>query len=383
MKITVNIATHQKREKLLKRSLHSLLHQNISIDALNVVFNDYKKPDWFVDLEKSHSYLKGHEAKKDLKAASKFANLSKCADRDIYLTCDDDIFYPKNYVRYIVDLAVITAGPIAFDGTVISTAGDIIHKIPFDAGNANAIPVNLGGTGTVALTGKDFKDFKAPKNYTDVDLAAHAQKKRIAFTCPVRAAGFLKPLEGHFETSIQRGSYHLEKLKKVASEAKFKMFMLPSFSFTDFGGWSIEFETFKRMLSHSFVKLAEFGTGKASKYLDRWFECVHIEEDIIFGQLAAKENLQCFHASIKNGWYDLNEHQIKHIKKAEAYLVDGPKGDNRKGILKNLSSLNEKAVFFVDDCHRQEDRNTAEKLAELLKRQATFVQQNEKKIAII
>jgi hypothetical protein len=383
MKITINIATHKKRESLLKRSLYSLLKQNFTVDQINVVFNDYEMPDWFIEYETQYLHLKGHQAKKDLKAASKFMHLKDCKDKDLYLTCNDDIFYPKNYVRYAVDLALITAGPIAFDGTIVSTDGDIMHKVPFDAGNATAIPVNLGGSGTVVLTGKDFKDFKSPAKYTDVDLAAHAQKKRISFTCPVRQEGWLKPLEGHFETSIQKGIFHLEKLKKVASEAKFKTFQMPLFTFTDFGGWSIEFETFKQILKSDINTLVEFGAGKASKYLKRWLNVLHVEEDVVWAENCTKNNLECIFAPIKKGWYTFNDEQESLIKAAEAYLVDGPKGDNRKGILKNLSLLNQKAIFFIDDCHRKEDRDTAEKLAEKLKRECFFIQQSEKTIGII
>jgi hypothetical protein len=383
MRVLVNIATHKKREGLLKRSLISLLRQNSTIDLLTVVFNDYGPPQWFKDLEEGYPYLQGLKAAKDLKAGSKFTQLSEAKDNDIYLTCDDDIFYPANYVKYITDLVLITGGPIAFDGTIINKDGEISLKVPFFSGNASPRSVNLGGSGTIAFPVQIFKGFKPGNNYADIDFAAYAQKLEVSFICPVRADNWIKPLDGHWETSIQRGDSHIKKLRKVVEKNPFKLFERRHYDFTDFGGWSIDFGAFKHILGLDIGFLVEFGSGGSTKYLNRYLSVLSVEEDVIFHEKSEIPEENKILAPISGGWYDLTTEDLKRIKKADAYLVDGPKGENRVGILDNLNLLNKKAIFIVDDCQRKEDLQIARQIGMTVKRPISLNIFGEKTIAII
>lgn len=85
--ISVNIATQQKREKFLPIVIDSIRSQTIPPDVIRVYANDYNPT------------LDGVQVAtgQDLADNGKFYFESQ--PNEIYFTCDDDIFYPPNYIE--------------------------------------------------------------------------------------------------------------------------------------------------------------------------------------------------------------------------------------------------------------------------------------------
>ena len=89
--ISVNIATHKKREKHLKRVLACLFQTTTAPTSINVYLNDYKKPTWLKNLQEKHGILNVFEQPDgDVGAAAKFYSLSK-QKTGVYITLDDDL----------------------------------------------------------------------------------------------------------------------------------------------------------------------------------------------------------------------------------------------------------------------------------------------------
>lgn len=380
--ISVNIATHKKRESFLKKSIKTLLDQNLKPDLIRVYFNDYKTPEWFVTLKKKHPHLRSKSTSKDLKASGKFYWLSKSEHDEIYLTCDDDILYPDNYIRYITDMVYVNHSSVGFDGTILNHSG-ITNKWPFNEGNNVLRNVNLLGTGTTALIAEQFANFRPSDTYSDIELAEYAQKQGHSFICPVRASGWLRQIKGHYETSIQRSSDHIDKLNAYVSTNRPKLFNGINYSHKDFGGWSIclsHFTEIRRTLP-SQSKVVEFGSGGTTKYLNRVYEVISIEDNVHYYEKYRVE--KSLLTELKDGWYDLNDEDVNQISQADAYLIDGPSNGQRAGILNILDRLNPNAFYFVDDCHRDKDKVLAKTIAKQLNKNIEYINDRDKIMAKI
>lgn len=90
------MATFPARKKVLKRVLSSILDQ---LDELHIYLNDYVEVPDFLNHSKITCYL-GNDELGDLRDNGKFFKLSKL--NGYIFTLDDDIFYPKDYVRWML-----------------------------------------------------------------------------------------------------------------------------------------------------------------------------------------------------------------------------------------------------------------------------------------
>lgn len=75
MNISVNLATHEARNDVLPKAIASLENQTVEPDTIRVWDN---------------------EQRKDLTDKGKFAFLG---EGEIYFTCDDDIYFPPDYIE--------------------------------------------------------------------------------------------------------------------------------------------------------------------------------------------------------------------------------------------------------------------------------------------
>lgn len=101
MKLTVNIATYKPRIEngSLERAIDSLIGQ---VDEVRVYFNpDKDSVSWNMGTSYKNCYvLNGN---KNLTDNGKFYFLDQITEPEIYLTCDDDLIYPPDYVKRMVE----------------------------------------------------------------------------------------------------------------------------------------------------------------------------------------------------------------------------------------------------------------------------------------
>jgi len=97
-KITVTMTTFKNRSHVLQNTIDSIINQ---VDEIRIYFNDYKSiPPQFSNNDKIICYL-GSKCAGDIKAKGKFYNIEDI--NGYHLTIDDDIIYPKNYVKNLIE----------------------------------------------------------------------------------------------------------------------------------------------------------------------------------------------------------------------------------------------------------------------------------------
>ena len=94
--VTVSVASVPRREKLLEKTVASILPQT---DILNVFLNNYEHIPDFLKHEKIH--IAQSQDFEDFAVNSKFF----CAEyvKLYHFIIDEDILYPKNYIEYCID----------------------------------------------------------------------------------------------------------------------------------------------------------------------------------------------------------------------------------------------------------------------------------------
>ena len=121
-------------------------------------------------------------------------------------------------------------------------------------------------------------------------------------------------------------------------------------------GWSIPhplIASIKHYLPTDSVIL-EFGSGLGTgKLIKQGYNLLSVEQDFNF--INKFHNNYC-HATIKDGWYDLEVlHEFLKDKEYDAILIDGPTAPgSRMGILEAKIDFNK--IIFMDDIDRPEDR---------------------------
>ena len=176
--ITIQIASIPTRKHLLKETIKSLKDQ---CDILNVFLNSYKEiPEYFKD----YSNITGKLLDNSTGDAAKFYGVENL--KGYILTCDDDLIYPKDYVKIMIS-------QIDKYKCIISNHGRILFPRPIGSYYRHKVvnyhcilyvekdhKVEVGGTGVMGFHSDHFKikysDFKLP-NMADVFVAIKAWRK--------------------------------------------------------------------------------------------------------------------------------------------------------------------------------------------------------------
>lgn len=143
MKVIAGLATFGGREKSLEDTLNSLKNQ--------------------VD----HIYVYDNSVQKDIKDNGKFYGLTQITEPCYYLTCDDDIIYPENYVEDIVKNIELHKCIVTHHGKKISEKNYLSDsdRFHFSVRNHEKRLLDVAGT---AVTG--FRtDYFNPKNLINSD----------------------------------------------------------------------------------------------------------------------------------------------------------------------------------------------------------------------
>ena len=192
----VSIASIPDREESLRRVVASLLPQ---VDRLNVYLNGYGQVPPFLDQPKI--FVARSEEHGDVGDAGKFFWLG--IPVEYFLTCDDDIIYPSDYVRRTI-AAIERYGRravIGWHGSVLRDGFRDYYEdrtiLSFYRNVERDTSVHILGTGTVGFCPSSIRiapaDFRLP-NMADVWFGLVGQQQHVPFIVVAHGAGELVPI---------------------------------------------------------------------------------------------------------------------------------------------------------------------------------------------
>lgn len=192
-KVIYNISSFNRKETLLK-TIDSIFDQS---DVINISLNSYDEIPIELYDKKIRIFITDNE-KGD---AYKFINLEK--SNGYYFTIDDDIIYPNDYSKYLIEkveeynrLSIITLHGRSFNSFPIksyyNSTGRRIHCL---YKLLNDESVQFGGTGVMCfhtdLLKININYFELP-NMADVWIGKFAFENNIKIVCVNHEKGFLK-----------------------------------------------------------------------------------------------------------------------------------------------------------------------------------------------
>lgn len=186
--ITANLATIKSRRYTLQGVIDSLKNQ---VDTVRVYANDY------VPEVKNAEVYTGE----DYTDNSKFYWLPE--SEGIYLSCDDDLIYPPDYVETILEgMRKYPGCWITFHGRKLLGygldyyRGHLVYRCLGDV--AGDYELDVPGTGVSAFNTKDFKfDMREweYKRMSDIMAGQEIAKRKRKIICLSHKAGWIKHLE--------------------------------------------------------------------------------------------------------------------------------------------------------------------------------------------
>ena len=177
--IIVGIATLPERVECLKDTINSLLPQ---VDKIIVGLNKYNNVPPFLNNPKIETYLLDNS----LGDAAKFYKVGDYTD-SYYLTCDDDLIYPTNYVNYLITKCDEYQSPVGLHGAIIKhpvtsmySSRTVFHCL---GDVLSDTIVDYLGTGVLCFDTAKLKinisDFKSP-NMADIWFGDILKKNKIS-----------------------------------------------------------------------------------------------------------------------------------------------------------------------------------------------------------
>ena len=180
--ITATLASCEGREESLKKTLESLKPQ---VDKILVYLNYDKKPD-----DDLATYYNGED----------FADMGKFFfDVEGYhIVCDDDLTYPTDYVKYMLDMVDYYNTVVSCHGRIIKSPCDSYYKDGYDCksclrGFKGNSKINVPGSGVMAYH-TDVIKFTADKDYmymADIYVGTMLQKANLGTMAIGHPSGWL------------------------------------------------------------------------------------------------------------------------------------------------------------------------------------------------
>jgi len=203
-----NVSSFNRKETLLK-TIDSIFDQS---DIINISLNSYESIPVELYDKKIRIFITDNE-KGD---AYKFIKLEK--SNGYYFTIDDDIIYPNDYSKYLIEKveeynrkSIITLHGRSFDSFPINSyyksAGRRIHCL---YNHLNDESVQFGGTGVMCihtdLLKLNLNYFKFP-NMADIWIGKYAMENNINIMCVKHKEGFLKYQDSVEEVNTIHSSF--------------------------------------------------------------------------------------------------------------------------------------------------------------------------------
>lgn len=206
MKIIAGLATFEGREKSLKDTLKSLEKQ---VDDI---------------------YIYDNSKLSDIKDNGKFYGLTKISEPCYYLTCDDDIIYPSDYVEQMIKNIELHKCIITYHGKIIGNTDYLSdqNRFHFSVRNFENKILDVAGTAVTGFRTDYFnpKDLVKSKDYfvSDLLFAIEAKNNNKKIILANKKTNWIKQnMDIDFQKSI---SYLEEKNQERQNEFKNKLLKL-------------------------------------------------------------------------------------------------------------------------------------------------------------
>lgn len=212
-KTFVGIASIPKRENCLKNTIKSLIDQ---VDNIGIYLDQYDEiPRWASEFGDKLKFVRSQDQSRDLGDAGKFFWVD---DYDgYYFTCDDDLIYPSDYIKRVVNVINSYKNPVAvgWHGSLILSpfvdyySPSSRRVFSFGSLRGKDTPVHILGTGCLGFHTKDIRislsDFKTP-NMADVYFSLQAQYQNVPLIMMRHSAKEILEQEDSQEVSINKHS---------------------------------------------------------------------------------------------------------------------------------------------------------------------------------
>jgi hypothetical protein len=202
MKVTANIATYPPRFSTLQKVIDSLVDQ---VDNIRVYCNSVKD---LKDVQKHFNrdyngrvrLIMGWDQDFDLTDNGKFYSLDTIKEPEYYLTCDDDIIYPPNYVETIKKAIDHYGCIVGFHGRQLLGMGLDYYKdhksFHFLGSVTNDEVIDVVGTGVCGFRTDYFHPkelaHSTEKRMSDLIFSLEASKQKKQIGVIKHDAGWLK-----------------------------------------------------------------------------------------------------------------------------------------------------------------------------------------------
>lgn len=198
-KITANIATFPKRQNQLKKMLPSIIEQ---FDKIRICLNGYNEAPQFLKHDKIEVFI----PKRDLKDNGKFSFVTMAEKDEIYCTLDDDINYPKDYAKTIIEsLEKYPDSVVTFHGRILSGKHKEYYKAPHKTFRCfgevkKDTKIDVAGTGVSAFKVFEGLEDIAHSSYvkmSDILFSLNCSFKGKKIMCIKHKAGWIKHIESN------------------------------------------------------------------------------------------------------------------------------------------------------------------------------------------
>ena len=189
--IVAGMATIKGREASLRQTTDSIIDQ---IDLLYLHFNDYAPPEWY----KTHPKIMVVTAS-DEGDMGKFSMIDQVDG--VYLSIDDDLTYPPDYVSTIVAALERYKGSIvSFHGSIMSKGWTSYYRDRVGIRCLDDFHYDIAahclGTGVSAFDRRDvplcWDDLRGrPRDMSDVHVSRWAHKNGVPLIALAHSAGWL------------------------------------------------------------------------------------------------------------------------------------------------------------------------------------------------
>lgn len=215
---TVNIATYALRKDVLPKTILSLREQTVPVH-IRVFHNDYKPTPG--DYEQHYNGLDYTDRGKFIWLDNDILN----EDYGIYLCCDDDLYYPPDYIeRTLEALKRYPKHIVTYHGRRLTGKDKSYYKGHEVYGFMNDLdedtPVDIPGTGVCAFNTKyvqpDIIQYPEQK-MADVLLGLEAAKKDIPIMCLAHKSNWIRsfPVPESIYHTEQKNSRQMEICNEV------------------------------------------------------------------------------------------------------------------------------------------------------------------------